>query len=528
MTHDILGSHPSFPGGASGRSSVPASSAARLERRVLALLTLSGADPALRALDLDAEGAVRPGPDVPSALAGRPVEALFDEPAAGTLRRWAARRVPADGTLLDATYLGGHRPRAVRVLVFPRPATGGIGLIVLPRARHPGPRSGSSRPASDAVTPGAGTAPAEDPAFDAMLGRCPTAALLVRDGVVRAANGAAHGLFGIDPAERALQEMVAAADVLVARDALAGALRGAARCVDLHIADAGALAAEGGEPTADERRRRVVRAEFCPVRAREADATLVLLRPLPAGASPAAAPAPARERPRDAETLARIVHDLTSPIAAARGYMQMASASRAEDAGVDRAEMLARACRALDRAARLAAGIRDLAREPEPAPPPFQPVDVAPLVDEAFAAHRAAAEARGIALSSEYDATVRLLADPDALARVIDNLVANAVAYNLPGGSVRVACVPGPQGFATLEIEDTGVGIAAVERAALFEPFRRGASAAGTSGSGLGLATVHAITTRHGATVHLAGAAGRGTRVVLRWPAVSLRPAPAP
>ncbi len=71
--------------------------------------------------------------------------------------------------------------------------------------------------------------------------------------------------------------------------------------------------------------------------------------------------------------------------------------------------------------------------------------------------------------------------------QVLINLITNAIKYNQPGGKVRLTCQPLEQQL-LLEIEDTGVGIAAEKMHQLFQPFNRlGAEASEIEGTGVGL-----------------------------------------
>jgi signal transduction histidine kinase len=68
-----------------------------------------------------------------------------------------------------------------------------------------------------------------------------------------------------------------------------------------------------------------------------------------------------------------------------------------------------------------------------------------------------------------------------------------------------------------LEVIDTGPGIAAADRARVFDRFYRRASANET-GTGLGLAIVKAIAARHGARVVLDDSPSGGLQVTVSFP----------
>ncbi|MFB7355073.1 sensor histidine kinase [Streptomyces gardneri] len=83
------------------------------------------------------------------------------------------------------------------------------------------------------------------------------------------------------------------------------------------------------------------------------------------------------------------------------------------------------------------------------------------------------------------------------LAQLVRNLVANAVAYNVPGGKVDVRVDGG-----VLTVTNTGPVVPAQDVDGLFEPFRRGEGRDRTGpGAGLGLSLVRSIAAAHGGTV---------------------------
>ena len=99
--------------------------------------------------------------------------------------------------------------------------------------------------------------------------------------------------------------------------------------------------------------------------------------------------------------------------------------------------------------------------------------------------------------------------DRDALGILMRNLVDNAIKYTPRGGRVDVR-IDRIDGSTRLTVEDSGPGVTAPELPRLFDRFHRGDAIGGPDdedgderppGSGLGLAIVHAIATRHGATV---------------------------
>jgi signal transduction histidine kinase len=144
--------------------------------------------------------------------------------------------------------------------------------------------------------------------------------------------------------------------------------------------------------------------------------------------------------------------------------------------------------------------------------------DLNVLLDEAVEAMRPAATAAGVRVITELHATAPALVDPEALMRVIFNLVENALRHTPAGGVVTVRAFDGADGI-EIAVVDSGEGIAPADRPHVFEPFYRGGAEAArpATGSGLGLAISRAIVEAHGGRIWL-GESPHGTAVRLLLP----------
>jgi signal transduction histidine kinase len=111
-----------------------------------------------------------------------------------------------------------------------------------------------------------------------------------------------------------------------------------------------------------------------------------------------------------------------------------------------------------------------------------------------------------------------VVGDPVLLERVVQNLVDNALAYNVPGGRVWVSTSHG-SGCARLVVENTGPLVPEYEIPGLFEPFRRLRSRTGSArGTGLGLSIVRSVAVAHGGTADAEPREGGGLRVTVTLP----------
>ena len=212
--------------------------------------------------------------------------------------------------------------------------------------------------------------------------------------------------------------------------------------------------------------------------------------------------------------IADAAHELRSPLTALRLQLQLLD--RAPDAAARRTAQDSLGA-AVERAIHLVEQLLTLARsDPGESAGGFERLDLAAAAAQALTETHALAESRHIDLSLEREGDVPVRGDRDALRTLARNLVDNAVRYTPSGGSVRVLCHAEAAG-AKLEVIDTGPGIAAADRARVFDRFYRRANANET-GTGLGLAIVKAIAARHGAQIVLDDAPSGGLHVTVSFP----------
>jgi len=146
----------------------------------------------------------------------------------------------------------------------------------------------------------------------------------------------------------------------------------------------------------------------------------------------------------------------------------------------------------------------------------LRPVPVGPLVEAAAALFAPAAEAGGVRLTLALEpGAPAALADPDRLAQVLRNLLANALRHTPAGGAIgcRVApAVAAGRPGVQLVVTDTGAGIAAADLPRVFDRFYRGDQtlARQPSGAGLGLAIAKSLVEAMGGAIGVQSSPGAG------------------
>ena len=127
------------------------------------------------------------------------------------------------------------------------------------------------------------------------------------------------------------------------------------------------------------------------------------------------------------------------------------------------------------------------------------------VVEAVFSVAEPLALKEGIRLTRTVDPEAPFLrSDPEALRKIILNLVSNAIKYTPEGGAVEVSAGKAPNAEAVVvEVRDTGMGIRKENLGAIFDKFNRPGADDGAviSGSGLGLYLVKMLAERLGGTV---------------------------
>ncbi len=215
----------------------------------------------------------------------------------------------------------------------------------------------------------------------------------------------------------------------------------------------------------------------------------------------------------------RLDHEIKNPLTG----LQAALANLRESGSAQERERAARnANRAVERLSRLLADLRKLSDLSE-RPVERLPVDIPKLLEEMIdAAHSNPAYGeRPITLMITRVPwnLPPVTGDRDLLGLAIYNLIENALKFTAPEDSVEVRALEDGRAI-TIEVADTGPGIAPDDLHSVFEELYRGANARGIDGSGLGLALARRIVDLHGGQIAVRShqTDPRGTVFTLRLP----------
>jgi len=144
-------------------------------------------------------------------------------------------------------------------------------------------------------------------------------------------------------------------------------------------------------------------------------------------------------------------------------------------------------------------------------------VDVYAIAEEVVREQKPLASGKNLRLDLEGPREAIAYADPQRLRQLLGNIIGNAIKFTSRGG-VRVVVDDQGGGEVIVHTIDSGPGIAAQERAAIFEEYAQvGDIAARRKGTGLGLAIARRLVAMHGGDLELWSRLGHGSRFTFKF-----------
>jgi signal transduction histidine kinase len=223
--------------------------------------------------------------------------------------------------------------------------------------------------------------------------------------------------------------------------------------------------------------------------------------------------------------LSRMSHELRTPLNAILGFGQLL---RMDGSDADRRESAEQILKAGAHLLELINEVLEMsAVESGRTTMSLEPVRLSEVLGETIAMIRPLADAGEIGfpetLPDGCDGYV--LADRRRLRQVLVNLLANAVKYNVRGGSVWVRCAAVGESRLRIVIADSGIGIAEQDIERLFVPFERlRAEATAVEGTGLGLSLSKGLVEMMGGEIAATSIVGGGSTFSIDLPAAQAPP----
>jgi signal transduction histidine kinase len=205
---------------------------------------------------------------------------------------------------------------------------------------------------------------------------------------------------------------------------------------------------------------------------------------------------------------AKVAHELKNPLAAIKGLVQLLERSAADDRTRERLGVMESE---VERMGIILSEYLSFSRPLEDLHP--APLDLGGLVTDVVAVLSARAETGGVQLETSGEAPI-VQADRRRLKEALINLVSNAIEATPLGGRVDVVLGPDAGGGATLEVRDTGRGIAPGDMTRLGQSYfttREG-------GTGLGFVLAKGAVEQHGGKIEVSSRVGAGTTIRVTLP----------
>jgi len=234
--------------------------------------------------------------------------------------------------------------------------------------------------------------------------------------------------------------------------------------------------------------------------------------------------------------ISNVSHELRTPLFNIKSYVETLHDLGDQLSEEEKKEFLGIANDETDRLTRLVNDVLDLSRLESDRVWEFEPIELAPAIEQTLRTYRLNADEKGVNLILKADPQLpRVRGNWDLLLQVFDNLVGNGLKFTPPGGQLMLRAYPWPDHCLLdpsnapsgdhptcaltaplprlrIEFADTGCGISLADQQRIFERFYRVENAVHTeAGTGLGLSIVRGIVEKHGSQIEMASEPGVGT-----------------
>ena len=211
--------------------------------------------------------------------------------------------------------------------------------------------------------------------------------------------------------------------------------------------------------------------------------------------------------------LMSVSHELRTPLTAIRGHVAALRDGVVSDPeAID--ESLKTVSAEAERLGRLVGDVLDLAKlDAHRFTVLTEEVDMGRLLEQAYSTFTEEARRRGIEYTTESEAAPVIVSDGDRVLQIISNLLSNAFRWTPDGGRIDLA-LQTANGKVTVDVADSGPGIAVDARERIFRPFW----STDGRGTGLGLPIASELAVALGGQIELETEVGKGSRFRLVLP----------
>lgn len=209
-------------------------------------------------------------------------------------------------------------------------------------------------------------------------------------------------------------------------------------------------------------------------------------------------------------------HDLKNPVTAMKGYLYMLEKGMYGQIPTKIQEAVEQIRTSNRQLVQLVDDLLQIARaESKTIKIKTQPIDILEIADELIENNKAIAQEKNLSLvHSRYETKVKVMADPDKIKEVLNNLINNAIKFSEKGTiSVSYSSDENRKNHFIVHVADQGLGIPKKDQKKIFSQFFRSddVAAKGIQGNGLGLFIVKKLVEKMGGTIWFESEPGKGT-----------------
>ncbi|MBI9053749.1 MAG: response regulator [Bacteroidales bacterium] len=218
--------------------------------------------------------------------------------------------------------------------------------------------------------------------------------------------------------------------------------------------------------------------------------------------------------------LSVLSHELKAPLNAIEGYLRIMQEKQAGEEIASYDQMIDRSLHRIKGMRNLIMDLLDLTKiNLEKKTDKFQNVDIGEIAQLAIESINPYAIQKDVKITLINDKNITLNADPSDLEIVFNNLISNAVKYNVDGGKVKVTLKSENKNI-KIVVEDSGIGLSKEETDDLFKEFFRvkNEQTKHITGSGLGLSIVKRVVDLYNGDVKIESKVGVGSTFVVTLP----------
>lgn len=220
------------------------------------------------------------------------------------------------------------------------------------------------------------------------------------------------------------------------------------------------------------------------------------------------------------ELIANVSHDLRTPLAILKGYIETLQMKRDSLTEVEKQEYLQITHDNVDKLSKLINQLFEYSKlEAEQVSPVKEPFSITELSHDLIAKFKVLAEQKQIKLHIDNPKENNMVfADVSLVERALQNLIENAIKYTEPNGKVTLSLTKKGKNV-EINITDTGTGIPVNEQPFIFDRYKQVDESAKKQGSGLGLAIVKKIMELHDTTITVLSKPKEGSSFIFNLPA---------